>query len=307
MKKLTTILCTATLLLYATVTLAKSETEAELPGDPIVRSVTLELDINNSSKQIVQALSVDGLIDEQNIPKMKVDIYQSGKRVMTGTGTIPASSKQSNKNNIEFIYEADVAKQKFTLSELTPELKQKISDMNPDLTASSESLGTKGQNKAYYQSFGTDELEANLSGYIYPTTYVRITAIDPIFIILSRTYLRTNGVSNRSSIVWCNAYYYHSWKTADGYSWPLDTTWFRESGNIDWPTPSYWTSFGYTASTQATYGNWDWGYDDEKTTIKHNISFTVTPSGLATFQYTHEDFGEDRLLIRGLFDAASYF
>lgn len=230
--------------------------------DPVVKNIDLKLDLANSSKKIVSAISVDGIISDESIPTMNVKIHQSGKRVMTGSGELPVDFMTSpSGRKVEFIYEANIDEQKFTLSELSADLKAKIQEKNPDMVSAGGTIKKAGQNKRYYNSIeeGISPIERSSSGYIYPSTYVRVTAIDPILIILSRTYLQTNGISDGSSIIWCNAYYYHLWKQAGGYSWPNDTTWFRESGSINWPTPNSWTSSGYSTSTQASYANWDWG------------------------------------------------
>lgn len=167
----------------------------------------------------------------------------------------------------------------------------------------------QGKNREFYDSLQpeTELLNSVAASYIYPSTQVTVTAIDPLFIILSRTHLRVNGLSDGSRIIWCNSNYYHQWKLAGGYSWPLDTTWFRESGSINWPSPNNWTAVGYRASTKATYGNWDWRKDHLKTNVSHSISFQVMPSGVTKFQYNHTDSGEDHDLIVGLFDAATRF
>lgn len=290
--------------------LAFSQSTSKELDDPVIQHIELTLDLANSSNKIVSALSVDGQVSSDSIPTMTVDIYQSGRRIMTWSGQLPVDFNDPSKpQKIEFMYEANVEEQIFTLTELTAELKQKIAVKNPDLVASSGTRSKGGRNQRFYNSLQPDKslLDPSATGYLYPSTFVRITAIDPILIILSRTYLQVNGISDRSSIVWCNANYYHLWKLAGNYEWPLDTTWFRDSGSINWPTPNSWTSTGYTTTTEAKYGNWDWGLDNVKTSVEHTISFTVMPSGLASFNYTHEDSGESSLLIRGLFDAASVF
>lgn len=86
-------------------------TAEESLDDPIIQSIELSLDVANSSKNIISTLSAGGKYVPKVSPTMRVDLYQSGKRVMTGEGRLPAwSPDTSSTQSMEFMYVADVEK-----------------------------------------------------------------------------------------------------------------------------------------------------------------------------------------------------
>jgi len=128
------------------------------------------------------------------------------------------------------------------------------------------------------------------------TWYVELKLIteDPPQIDLATTvnYLRWS-VSSTGAITilegrrGCTAY------DGTGQPYPVDTHWYTSTC-----TSSFVGSYPSTHRVDASYYNWDWGYDSQSTTASHVLTAQPNNNGTGNYNYSYSHAGEDSYLLQ---------